>query len=373
MYIGEKAGEWNKTGEKNISIGVEAGCNNMSSENVLIGHQAGYKNGADKNVLIGTRTGYYNMSGKGNVFLGDEAGFNHRKGDHNVYLGFKAGYCNPGVSVKANQFNVFLGDEAGYNANGAEYNVFVGYKAGTKCESAKDNVFIGDNAGYAITTGSKNVCLGSAAGSKITTTSGNVFLGSNAGEYCRGSGNVFIGNKAGMTQEGVSNCLFIANNEEIPLIFGQFENKQVGINTTNTFAKHFYVQGEAGGSSGWSSASDRRLKTDIRPLEGALAKVLKLNGVSFRWKDETNHRPGNKVGFIAQEVLEVLPEVVSGGGKDEQGNELHYSIEYGSVVPVLVEAIKELKTENDMLRAGLEAQQHKIDELKRLMQQLLER
>ena len=92
-----------------------------------------------------------------------------------------------------------------------------------------------------------------------------------------------------------------------------------------------------------------------------MAKVMKLNGVNFRWKDETNHRPGNNVGFIAQEVLEVLPEVVSGGGKDEKGNEVYYSIEYGSVVPVLVEAMKEqqqqietLKTENAELKKMLQ-------------------
>ena len=90
-----------------------------------------------------------------------------------------------------------------------------------------------------------------------------------------------------------------------------------------------------------SSKSDKRLKTNIKPLHGALQCVLKLQGITFNWKDETNHRPGQNIGFIAQEVKEILPEVVSGGGKDEEGNEIYYSIEYATLTPVLVEAIKE--------------------------------
>ena len=70
------------------------------------------------------------------------------------------------------------------------------------------------------------------------------------------------------------------------------------------------------------------------------------------------------MGFIAQEVKEVLPEIVNGGGKDEQGNEIYYSIEYATLTPVLVEAIKELNAENKSLNEMNKEQNETIEELK---------
>jgi hypothetical protein len=126
----------------------------------------------------------------------------------------------------------------------------------------------------------------------------------------------------------------------------------------------FYVHGKAGGKTNWAQFSDSRLKTDIKPLQGALQSVLKLQGVTFNWKDETKHRPGQNIGFIAQEVKEVLPEIVSGGGKDEEGNEIYYSIEYATLTPVLVEAIKE---QNETIKKLEE----KIEMLEKLLKESL--
>ncbi|HQA76582.1 MAG TPA: tail fiber domain-containing protein, partial [Salinivirgaceae bacterium] len=136
----------------------------------------------------------------------------------------------------------------------------------------------------------------------------------------------------------------------------------VGIGTVSPSAL-LQVNGAALASA-WNINSDKRLKTNIKPLEGALQSVLKLQGVSFNWKDETNHRQGRNVGFIAQEVKEILPEIVSGGGKDEQGNEIYYSIEYATLTPVLVEAIKELNVENKSLNDTNKEQNKTIEELK---------
>lgn len=95
------------------------------------------------------------------------------------------------------------------------------------------------------------------------------------------------------------------------------------------------------------SSSDRALKTNIQPLQNSLDKVLKLQGVSFNLKST-----GDKsIGFIAQDVEKVLPELVSG----TEGNK---AVAYGNIVAVLVEAIKE--------------QQKQIDELKSQIQELKE-
>lgn len=94
--------------------------------------------------------------------------------------------------------------------------------------------------------------------------------------------------------------------------------------------------------------SDIRLKRDIVKIDNAIEKVKKLNGVTFTRIDveDTTKR---YAGLIAQEVLEVLPEAVEGTAT--------YSVAYGNMVGLLVEAIKE--------------QQSEIDELKALVKQLL--
>ena len=337
-----------------------------------MGYEAGYSNtGA---VEYDENEQEYYATGAQNVFLGYQAGRSNTVGMANVYLGSRAGY-----SLKEGASNVFIGNNAGYYTGMDGYtaysNVFIGTSAGGNNKRGSGNIAIGLQAlstsvvgASRYGSGGSNIAIGAHSGSKHMNGDGNIFLGHGAGyENVSGFNNVFIGYTAGWNETG-SNRLHISVSETISetLIYGEFDNKRVAINTNNCNSKTFYVNGTAGGTSAWSSSSDRRLKTNIRPLESALAKVMKLNGVNFRWKDETNHRPGNNVGFIAQEVLEVLPEVVSGGGKDENGNEVYYSIEYGSVVPVLVEAIKELKAEKDELK-------QQVDELKKLVEQLLKK
>jgi hypothetical protein len=88
------------------------------------------------------------------------------------------------------------------------------------------------------------------------------------------------------------------------------------------------------------------LKENIKPLENALAKVAAINGVYYNMKD----KPGQtEVGVIAQDVQAVLPEAVSVIDK-ENG---YLGVSYTSLVPVLIEAVKELKAENDALKADL--------------------
>ncbi|NIP25145.1 MAG: hypothetical protein GWN67_17650 [Phycisphaerae bacterium] len=112
----------------------------------------------------------------------------------------------------------------------------------------------------------------------------------------------------------------------------------------------------------YDSSSDARFKEDVEPLTDSLNKVLKLRGVEFSWKQdeypEHNFSKEKQVGFIAQEVAEVLPEVVN-KSNDEEG---FYSVSYGRIVPVLVEAIKELKAENDLLKDQLKAQNKSLKE-----------
>ena len=88
--------------------------------------------------------------------------------------------------------------------------------------------------------------------------------------------------------------------------------------------------------------SDARLKEDVATITNALDLVGKMRGVTYTRKDTGEAG----VGVIAQEMLEVLPEVVQQGiGEDDT-----LSVAYGNLVGVLIEAIKELRTEVEMLR-----------------------
>jgi len=82
-----------------------------------------------------------------------------------------------------------------------------------------------------------------------------------------------------------------------------------------------------------TSSSDIRIKTNIEKIENALNKVLQLNGYTF---DRTDIEISRQTGVIAQEVLKVLPEAVSGS------EETTYSVSYGNMMGLMIEAIKEL-------------------------------
>jgi hypothetical protein len=90
--------------------------------------------------------------------------------------------------------------------------------------------------------------------------------------------------------------------------------------------------------------SDARLKTDIVKIENALDKVQQLNGYTYT-RTDTGSR---QCGVIAQEVMKVLPEVVMGS------EETNYSVAYGNMVGLLIEAMKEQQAQIDELKLTIE-------------------
>ncbi|OGS32544.1 MAG: hypothetical protein A2218_13210, partial [Elusimicrobia bacterium RIFOXYA2_FULL_53_38] len=107
-------------------------------------------------------------------------------------------------------------------------------------------------------------------------------------------------------------------------------------------------------SSAWSG-SDKRWKKNITPLQSSLSKIMRLNPVDFDWrKDEfpgLNFAEGRQIGFIAQEVESVMPEVVTTNKEGYKG------ISYEQIVPVLTKAIQEQQKQIDELKAKLNARQ----------------
>jgi len=85
------------------------------------------------------------------------------------------------------------------------------------------------------------------------------------------------------------------------------------------------------------STSDIKLKKNIRCIDSALDKVEKLRGVNFEWNENSEVFTGKDIGLIAQEVENILPEIVV---TRDTG---YKAIRYEKVIPLLVEAIKELR------------------------------
>jgi len=92
--------------------------------------------------------------------------------------------------------------------------------------------------------------------------------------------------------------------------------------------------------------SDERLKDNIEVIEDPLSKVLSISGNTFDWNEKSN-KSGHDVGLIAQEIEEVLPEAVT---TRDNG---YLAVDYHKVVPLLVEAVKELSGKVDELQQKL--------------------
>ena len=360
-FLGYNAGVSNTTGSNNVFIGYESGQNNSAGvNNVFMGYKSGKENigvgsfTGDYNVFIGYQSGMSNGEGQSNVFIGESTGQANDEGRYNLFLGNKAGLNN-----QTGNFNCYLGSQSGYHNILGVNNTYVGYLCAYN-DSSSNNVFMGFRSAYNHTSGEKNFFAGGWSGYNNVDGAQNTLVGDRAGyNNVNGSGNVFLGHQAGY-YESDSNKLYIENSSTTyPLIYGEFDSDMLVINgndSHNSSDFTFYVNGTAGGNLAWNSGSDRNLKKNIETIPNALKKVMKLRGVNFEWKDKDCKEKGKRIGFIAQEVEEVIPEVIN---KDND----KYSMQYAPVNALLVEAIKEQQELIDAMNDKMEIMQKQIDNL----------
>jgi hypothetical protein len=124
----------------------------------------------------------------------------------------------------------------------------------------------------------------------------------------------------------------------------------VGYSTATTPSAKLDVNGSVRATS-YITVSDGNLKTNIKQISGGLDKILKLMGATYSFKEDNKTGlllpKGTQLGFIAQEVEAVLPEAVFTDLNNVKG------VDYNKVIPVLVEAIKELTTQVQTLKSDL--------------------
>jgi hypothetical protein len=169
------------------------------------------------------------------------------------------------------------------------------------------------------------------------------------------SGTFFAGNLGIITSDQPTRFFILHNSDfpAMPLTLAE-NGGNVGIGTNNPTNILTIRQGAGDAiADGWVTYSSRKWKTDIQPLDGALDKVERLQGVTFNWKSSGKH----DIGLIAEEVASVVPELVAFdvNGKDAKG------IEYSRLTALLVEAIKEQQNEISDLKGQLETLTHQPD------------
>ena len=372
--IGKNALNENTLGDENTATGVRALENNTTGDtNTATGSLALSDNTTgSENTANGANALSFNTTGNNNTAIGTSALFNNTTGDNNTANGKYALYSNT----------------IGYNntANGSEALHFN--------TTGHHNTANGPGALYANTTGNRNTANGSGALLFNTTGSENIAYGSGTlSNNITGSGNVAIGYQAGFNERG-SNKLYIENSyTSNPLIYGEFDTNKLEVNGTlkvkegtdaslsngsgyfmigvenglnllmdnneimarnngSTSNLHLQVNGGnvyVGGSIVHSS--DRRLKKNITALKYGLNEILALEPKSYDWKNRKQKY--KSLGLIAQDVQPIIKEIVLVQKKKKKT----LAIDYTSLIPILINAIKEQQVQINNLKKTSKAQE----------------
>jgi hypothetical protein len=327
------------------------------------------------NMYLGSGVGATTTSGTNNTALGAQALENVTTAGNTVAIGNQSlQNLTTGIS------NVAIGRESMNQTTTGAYNTAVGMYVLASNLIGNENTAIGNGA-MSSGTGSSNTAVGSGALNGSISGNDNVAVGNLAGRHAVGasSGNIFLGNLAGPDVDTtITDTLWISNYDAVPTIYGDLLNKKIGIGTitpgaaldvtssraedssiivprdttgnrptalvngmirynTTTTLFEFY---QNGAWVNYTTVSDGRLKTNVTPVNQGLDIVNKLNPVFYDW-DRSNPKTAgfeekHQVGFIAQEVEQVLPEVVN------KGEDSYRSLEYGKIVSVVVAAVQEL-------------------------------
>lgn len=216
--------------------------------------------------------------------------------------------------------------------------------------------YVSGNLGIGTTTPtSKLHVVGDVRVSGASTFGGVVELDSSLRDFngsVGAAGSVLISTVSGVSWSAPASgggSISIANTTTSDIHYVGFSPVSTGTLTTlnvNTDRLQFVPSTGTLSATVFTSLSDRTQKEDIRPIENAIGIVNQLTGVRYNWKNNTNQP---SIGLIAQDVEEVIPEVVV-----EMADGLK-SVSYGNIVAVLIEAIKEQQVRIEELEDRLNA------------------
>lgn len=384
----------------NVAVGWEAGCCNSGFASVSIGGLAGAVNTADQSVFVGWAAGKYNTTGLFNTFVGSGSGVNNTTGNCNSFFG-----SGTGTNVTTGTGNTFIGSAVATSTTTGSRNVAVGCNALRDANTNSNNVAVGNCAlqhvsnqpgcdwnvavgsealrwgavgsvaiggcslsrvigncstavgyfalkgtgdGTTFLTSSGNSVFGWCSTVGITTGSGNSAFGLFSGlANSSGSLNTFFGSRSGCNNTTGGNNVAIgscAGTDAVLNLTTQSNQVVIGNNNhTNAFIK-----------IGWTVTSDERDKTCVTSVRHGLDFLDKITPVQYNWKNRENDEVTDETpryGFLAQDILaaEGDPAVLV-DTHDPENLKLRESM----MIPVLVQAIKELHAEVKALKQQLQ-------------------
>jgi hypothetical protein len=404
---------------QNVAVGYEAlrgsatPASNTGNSNTAVGYQSMLSNSTGHNnaalgvmALNANTTGFANTAAGPGALQANISGYNNTACGNNSLTYNQTGF-----------YNSATGSVALFKNEDGVGNTAVGFSSLYENVSGGNNTAIGFQAGNSI-TGSMNVCMGALAGDNITTGSNNIIIGYGINApVAVGSNQLVIGSQ-NLLYGDISNG-FIGigtTSPNAPLQFGNtIESRKVVLYETNDNDHEYYGFGinsavlryqvssttkahvfYAGTSATTSdelmrisgngnvkisnlttngtvysnngvltnvNPSDKSLKENIDPFGSTLPLIMKLNPVTFDWKN--NHSKG--IGFIAQELEQVIPELV---GTNNDGTKGIYSVE---MIPYLVKALQEQQLAMEAQNTNMKAQETENTKLKQLIESLSKR
>ncbi len=355
-------------GEYDTFFGENAGNSTPvgSAYCTFFGAYAGYSNNSSGryNTFFGSRVGYNNTSGTQNTFLGAQAGLNNTTGGYNVFIGSNAGEANTSGS-----YNTIIGYNSDVNTSLVPYTnaTAIGNRAFV---SQSNSLVLGSIKGVNSATESVNVGIGTSAPVRQLHVVGEqaVFRMDRPTDTAAfmlvrtdESGDPLKTFVVGANASGSNSGSFVINDLGTSVSGAGTRRMTIDNNGIATFTNSVYALS-------FVPTSSLVYKTNVKTYENALETVKKLRGVSFDWKE--SGKPS--VGLIAEEVDQVIPEVVAHNDKDATG------VNYDSLVGVLVEAIKEqearhqaeLNEQKGLIQEqqkSISALSQKVSELERLL------
>ena len=350
LFLGYQSGYSNQTGDNNVFLGYQSGYNSTGHRNLFIGTESGFNTTSGDNLFMGYGSGRANLTGSGNVFVGNESGVNNTTGGENLFVGRLSGAGNTGGTKNwaVGNFASFLSNNLtnagalGYNARVNQSNSLV--LGGTGTDAVKVGIGTTAPRGILDVAGPGNTYLVANpedGGGQTVLLPSNITLAPALTQGHVGNDVTIRASRA--SGLGTSNIMFKTTTANIfPLQPGTV-NEMLWLRGWDNKAV-FYCEVTA---PTFTTLSDQRLKQDIRPLGGALAAVQALRGVRYTFRQDIAGRKlptGEQVGFLAQELEKLYPELVS------TGPDGYKAVNYNQLTPVLLEAIKEQQAQIEALK-----------------------
>ena len=307
------------SGVRNTAFGnASLQANTVGTDNTAVGYFALQKNTATTNP---TYIGSYNTA------VGSYSLQSHTTGTRNTGIGaFSLQTTSTGYDNSAFGYSTLKTNTTGYR-----------------------NTANGSYTLYFNQTGNENIALGWYSLQQNTSGSGNTALGTNSlKKNTTGNYNTALGYQADTNLSDLSNATAIGYNAKA--------------NASNSIVLGNSSVTTIGGQVTWTTNSDIRIKKNIRDTRYGLSTVMQLRPVEYTLISSDL----KQVGFIAQEVNKLVPEVVTGTEGDLEKGEI-LGITYANLVAVLTKAIQEQQKQIEDLHQKLEAQGKKMDYLITIM------